>query len=156
MIVDFFSAMWNRPPADMPLWQIFLFCTWFYSLFIFLFICMGWLVSEFTAERIGYPKRSGKTMRKRLKRYTFWERALLIRLTVEAERKCFALYLNLICYYIQILSLVACTVGYIGCLITNGVGWATALFFGSVFAGMIVSYTIMLIPQLVYRVKEVK
>ena len=95
----------------------------------------------------GYPKRNDAHMKKKQLYYSKIERILLFRLTREAERKGWLLYLNIVCQCICLAGMVASFVGFAGCMFTLADGWALTLLVTSEFNAALLTGIVEFYPH---------
>lgn len=119
----------------------------------FLFLVFSY-IREGNVIEYGFPKMKNKTLKKRIKNYSIPARLLLINLTIDAKRHGFFLILNLICQFFNIVAMVSCLVGFVGCMITLADGWCLMLLLASVLVINLVITVIMFIPDLIYLPSE--
>ena len=136
--------------------------SWWKMLFIgsfFLLINLGIFVAMWYTRRgiiieYGFPKRNRKSIKKKISNYSIIEKIILIRLSREAERKGFFLYLTLACHLLSVLSYFSCLIGFVGCMITLADGWALTMLVISQLASLFVTVLIEFIPQLIWLPSE--
>ena len=104
----------------------------------------------------GYPKRKRNYIKKKISQYSFWDRALLLRLVLEAERTGIFLWIVLFCHWLNIISFFAATAGFVGMLLFPDAGWAVTLAFYSVPEVFLITGAIELIPILIWVPSERK
>ena len=133
---------------DTKWWQMLLFLPLLLLISISMFIAFSYMW-EGCAIEYGYPKRKIKYINKIKKSVSAFSRLFLIRITFNADRFGFFLILNLICQYINILSMILSLIGLVGCIITHVTTWALLLLIGSVVATNLALTVIMTIPHLI-------
>jgi hypothetical protein len=152
MDFQWIQRLWNDH-ADFAWWQMLLIGLFFLVLNFGIFIAM-WYVRRGVAIKCGYPKRNKKQIKKRMKLYTVVDSILLIRITREAEHKGILLYINLGCHLINMISYVACFVGFVGCMITLADGWALTMLTFSEIGALFVTVLIEFVPDLIWLPSE--
>lgn len=120
-----------------------------------IFVAM-WYVRRAHAIEYGYPKLKKKKLKQKLQQYSILENLLLVKLTLDAEKKGFFLYLNLACHLGNLVGFCSCIIGFIGSMITLADGWALTLLVGSVLFMLFVTGLIEFIPHLIWLPSERK
>ena len=138
LLTDHISIEW---------WQMLLAGSALLIINVLIFLLFS-MVREGNVIEYGFPKMKNKTLKKRLKTYSIPARLLLINLTIDAKRKGFFLILNLICQFLNVLSMISCFVGFVGCMITLADGWCFMLLLASVITVNLALTAIMFIPDL--------
>ena len=115
--------------------------------FDLVFFLVFWFLRQEVAIEWGYPQRRRKYMKRKLASHTFGERITLLKLTGEAERKGFMLYVNIIFHWMNILAFVASLVGFVACMITLADGWALTLLVMAEIAVSFVTAVVELVPH---------
>lgn len=106
-------------------------------------------VREVNVIEYGYPSLKSKQLKKKLSKYSFFERILLLRLVLEADRFGIFLLLKLICHWLNLLSLLSTIVGFIGMVISPGAGWAVTLAFYPCWTVFIITQIIEFVPDII-------
>ena len=146
--IRFISKLWNDG-VQTEWWEMLLFGLFF--LFCNFVLCLGFMLMRHgVAIECGYPKRSRKFMRKRLKNFSITERITLIRLTREAESKNLMLYLNFCCHWANLIAFFISIIGFFGSIITLAEGWAVTLLIIPMPAAMFVTAAIEFIPSFIW------
>ena len=141
--------------ASISWWQMLLLGLFFLILNAAIFIAM-WYVRKGVAIEYGYPKQKKKAIQKIQQNYSFWDDLLLIRITLDAKKRGFLLYLNLICHFMNLLGLLGCVVGFVGAMITLADGWALTLLLKSEITVLFFTVLIEFIPHLIWLPSEQK
>ena len=144
--------LWNMS-GDFSLLESILIGTFFLSCDFCLCI-VNWYLQQEAIIELGYPKRKSKTMKKRMKRFRFWERITLTRLCKESERKRVSLWFYWCLNFLNILVAGAGLVGYCGMVITGGAGWSMVLLIIGPFGVLILSMLLRFIPDLLFLPSE--
>ena len=118
----------------------------FFAANVFLFGLMLYLRTSVVCE-YGFPKRDNAYTKTKQLYYSRVERILLLRLTREAERKGWLLYLNIVCHWICLGALIVSFVGFAGCMITLADGWALTLLVFPVYYAVIITGIIEFYPH---------
>ena len=106
-------------------------------------------VREANVIEYGYPSSKSKQLKKKLSKYSFFDRIFLLRLVLNAERFGIFLLLKLICHWLNLLSLLSTIVGFIGMIIFPGSGWAVTLALYPCWTVLIVTQVIEFIPDII-------
>ena len=114
----------------------------------FLFLVFSY-VREGNVFEYGFPKMKNKSLMKLKNSYSIPVRLLLIRLTMDAKRRGFFLIINLVCQFLNIISMLLSLVGFVGCMITLADGWCLMLLLASVLIVNLVATAVMFIPDLI-------
>lgn len=146
--------LWNDH-LSIEWWKMLLIGMFFLLTNTIIFFAM-WYVRRGVALECGYPKRSKKTMKKKLAAYSMIDHVLLIRLTAEAEKKGPLLYINLVCHYLNMAALGATFCGFVGCMITLADGWALTLLTMSELGVLFITVSLEFIPHLIWLPSERK
>ena len=115
-----------------------------------------WFVRVSVAVEVGYPKMKKGLRKSLIKKSSFVDLLFLYKLTRDAKNTNFMLYLNFVCHWINLLSIIAASIGYFVALITLAKGWALTLMVVSVFATMVITVIIEFIPHLIWLPSERK
>lgn len=134
--------------TEFQIWQIILIGTFFFICDIVIFLAF-WYAREGNALEYGYPKRKPKYIRQLKKSYTIVQRLFLVRITFNADRQGIFLYLNLFCHFINIFSLLASVIGYVGCLVTHADNLFLLLLIFVEISHLFITTAIMFIPDLI-------
>ena len=118
-----------------------------------LFLAM-WYVRRETVFEVGYPKRNKKYIKKRMRDYSFLNKIFLFKISRNAERKSFMLIINLVCHWLNLLSMLSCVVGFVSCMITLASGWALSLLVFPVLTIMLLTVLFEFIPHLIWLPSE--
>jgi hypothetical protein len=141
--------------ASISWWKMLLLGLFFLFLNASLFTVM-WYVRKHAAIEYGYPKLKKKAIQKIQADYSFLDQLLLIRITLDAKRQGFFLYLNLICHFANLLGLCGCLIGFIGAMVTLADGWALTLLIKTQLVILFYSVLIEFIPHLIWLPSERK
>ena len=138
--------LWNSDP-NWTLWQ----SIWIGGIFLILnlFLCfVNWFLQKEFILECCFPK-SQKKIKRIYNSYSMIDKLLLIRLVNDSKHISPITPLCLFINYVNILASVAELVGYIGCILTQGNGWANVLLFSG-FIWIMVSSAISFIPMLLW------
>ena len=147
MDLKWFYDLW-QDHVDWAWWQMLFIGGFFLVCNFVLCIAFGYMRREIVII-YGYPKRKKKHMKKVWASFSTIDKFLLIKLTLQAEKKGSILYLNLICHFVNLLSFLLSCVGFIGGFFTLCDGWAVILLMMSVPIAFVITCALEFIPHLV-------
>ena len=146
--------LWNDD-ISIEWWKMLLIGIAFLTINIIIFLAM-WYYRRNVVIECGYPKRNRKSIKKKISAYSFVENILLLRLTVEAEKKCVLIYINLICHFLSIIALAISVCGFVGCMITLAEGWSLMLLSTAEIGIMLITVAFEFVPHLIWLPSERK
>lgn len=148
------KALWCEH-VDFTWWQMLLIGVFFLLMNFCVFVAM-WYARKSLAIEFGFPKRNKKAKKIKKHQYSFLNDLFLIRVTKEAERKGFFLYLNLFCHFTNFVGYIACIIGFIGSILTLADGWALTLLIASELLVLFLCTIIEFLPHLIWIPSERK